>query len=459
MTKSKIFSLLLISFIGGVFLCSIVNPAPQLQGGIFVAGVIILVFALIQKNKPDFKNKLLLGICVLFLALGVWRSFEVFSYRGKPTVKNINANEKIIFSGKIVGEPDRRFNFSQYVLESEALGRVLVKTNLYPEYFYGDLLKLNGKIEAPENFSGFDYQNYLAKDNIFLISQYPEITLAGRPVNKDFYGHLLNIKKSFINIINKILLEPQASFLAALLVGAKRTLPPDLVDAFNRTGTSHIVAISGYNISIISIMLLNFLSYLFLPRRLIFWLVGIGLVLFTLIAGAGASVVRAAIMGGLLILARREGRFYQITNAIILAGAAMLFFNPYLLRYDAGFQLSFLATLGLVYLAPHFNKWFSRVPNFLSFRDNLAATLSAQVMTLPIIFFSFNRFSLIAPLANVLILPIIPLTMFFGFLAGLAGFISLKIAAIFVFPAWLMLSYQIWVVKVLSFLPFASISP
>ena len=457
MTKSKIFSLLLISFIGGVFLCSI-YPVPQLRDGILIFALLVLIVAVFKKNDPDFKNKIIFGVCVLIFAFGVWRSFEVFSYRGKAGIKNFDAGEKIIFSGKIVGEPDRRADFSQYILESEVLGRVLMKTNLYPEYFYGDVLKLKGKTETPENFSGFDYQNYLAKDNIFLISQYPEITLINRPANKDFYGYLLGIKKSFIDIINKIILEPQASFLTALLVGAKRTLPPDLVEAFNRTGTSHIVAISGYNISIVSIMLLNFLSYLFLPRRLIFWLVGIGLVLFTLIAGAGASVVRAAIMGGLLILARREGRSYQITNAIIFAGAAMLFFNPYLLRYDAGFQLSFLATLGLVYLAPHFNKWFSCLPNFLSFRANLAATLSAQIMTLPIILFGFGRFSLIAVLANVLILPVIPSTMLFGFLAGLMGFISLKMAAIFVLPTWVLLSYQIWVVKILSLLPFASIS-
>ncbi|MCX6813109.1 MAG: ComEC/Rec2 family competence protein [Candidatus Azambacteria bacterium] len=464
MTKSKIFSLFLLSFVGGVFLCSIIKIPPVYTDGILIFAFLVLAAAVFKKNDPDFKNKIIFGICILIFAFGVWRSFEVFSYQGKPAIKNSNAGlpaqtgEKIIFSGKIVAEPDRRLNFSQYILESKALGRVLVKANLYPEYFYGDILKLNGKAETPENFSGFDYKNYLAKDDIFLVSQYPEITLVERPANKDFYGHLLNIKKSFIDTINKIIFEPQASFLEALLVGAKRTLPPDLVDAFNRTGTSHIVAISGYNISIISIMLLNFLSYLLLPRRLIFWLVGISLVLFTLIAGAGASVVRAAIMGGLLILARREGRSYQITNAIIFAGTAMLFFNPYLLRYDAGFQLSFLATLGLVYLAPHFNKWFSRLPNFLSFRTNLAATLSAQIMTLPVILFGFGRFSLIAILANVLILPIIPLTMLFGFLAGLIGFISLKIATIFILPAWFMLSYQIWVVKILSLLPFASIS-
>ena len=439
-------------------MCSIIKIPPVYTGGILIIAFLALIVALFKRNDPNFKNKIILGAGILIFAFGVWRGSEVFSYRGQPAVKNINAGEKISFSGKIIEEPDRRQNFPQYVLESGTLGRVLVKTNLYPEYFYGDMLKLNSKIKPPENFSGFDYQNYLAKDDIFLVSQYPEIALISRPASKDFYGYLLGIKKSFIDIINKILLEPQASFLAALLVGAKRTLSPDLMDAFNRTGTSHIVAISGYNISIISVMLLNFLGYLFLPRRLIFWLVGIGLVLFTLIAGAGASVVRVAIMGGLLILAKREGRSYQITNAIIFTGAAMLFLNPYLLRYDTGFQLSFLATLGLVYLAPHFNKWFSRLPNFLSLRVNLAATLSAQIMTLPVVLFGFGRFSLIAVLANVLILPVVPLTMLFGFLAGLAGFISLKIAAIFILPAWAMLSYQIWVVKILSLLPFASIS-
>ncbi|MDO8743088.1 MAG: ComEC/Rec2 family competence protein [Candidatus Azambacteria bacterium] len=450
MTKSRVFLFFLLSFIGGVFLYSIIKIPFIYVSGILIMGFSAFIFG--------GKNKIIFGICILIFAFGVWRSFEVFSYNGKPAAENFGAERKINFSGKIVGEPDKRTNFSQYILENETFGRVLIKTNLYPEYFYGDILKINGKIRKPENFSGFDYQNYLAKDNIFLIGNYPEISLIERPAKKDFYGYLLNVKKSFVSNINKILLEPHASFLAALLVGAKRTLPPDLVNAFNATGTSHIVAISGYNISIISVMILNFLSYLFAPRRLIFWIIGIGLVLFTLIAGAGASVVRAAIMGGLLILAKREGRFYQITNAIVLAGAVMLFLNPYLLRYDASFQLSFLATFGLVYLAPRFEKWFSRLPDFLSFRANLSATLSAQIMTLPIILFGFNRLSLIAPLANVVILPAIPLTMLFGFLAGLIGFISLKLASIFVLPAWFLLSYQIWIVKILSSLPFASIS-
>ena len=437
---------------------SFINPAPLLRGGVFVFGIFVLSYAFFNRNHPDFREKIIFGFCILVFAFGIWRSEEIFGYKGEDAYKNFTSGEKINFIGRIVEEPDRRSDFSQYILENKSLGRILIKINLYPEYFYGDILKINGKIETPENFSGFDYQSYLAKDNIFLVSRYPETALLSRPEVKDFYGYLMSLKKSFIDIINKILPEPQASFLSALLVGAKRTLPDDLINAFNRTGTSHIIAISGYNISIISIMLLNFLGYLLIPKRIVFWIISVCLLLFTLIAGAGASVVRAAIMGGLLILAQRENRFYQITNAVVFAGAVMLFFNPYLLRYDAGFQFSFLATMGLVYLAPYFNKWLSRAPNFLSFRSNLSATLSAQIMTLPIIFFSFGRVSLIAPiLANILILPIIPLTMLFGFLAGLLGFISLKIAAIFILPTWFLLSYQIWLVKILSLLPFASL--
>ncbi len=462
MPKSKIFALVLVSFISGIFLRSVEKIPTALAAGIFVFAIFVI---LRTRRAPQgavprrFTNapQIVFGVCILSFAFGIWKSSTTFDYSGLPASQNI-AGKIISFEGKIAEEPDRRIDYAQYVVENETIGKVLVKTDLYPEYFYGDIVKIRGKVETPENGagSGFDYKNYLAKDGIFLASRYPKIDLTARPT-ASFYGRLLEFKKSFVGKINDLLAEPQASFLAALLVGARRSLPADLTDAFNKTGTSHIIAISGYNISIISIVLMNFLGFLFFPRRLIFWLVGISLVLFTLVAGAGASVVRAAIMGGLLILAKREGRMYRMTNAIIFAGAVMLFLNPYLLRYDAGFQLSFLSALGLIYISPYLEKKFSRLTDFLSLRSNLAATLSAQIATLPIIIFSFGRFSVVSVLANVLILPAVPFTMLFGFLAGLAAFVSLKIASVFIFPTWFALSYQIWIVKILSALPFASI--
>ena len=289
MTKSKIFLFLLLSFVGGVFLYSLIKIPVAATTGIFIFGFLFLIFSFFKKDR----RKIIFGFFILTLAFGIWRSHEVMNRRPPGIFPNFTGGQKAEFNGAIVEEPDRRSDFSQYVLKNERFGRVLVKTNLYPEYFYGDILKISGKIEMPESRLGvtqFDYQNYLAKDNIFLIVRYPEITMINRPESLNFYGHLLVLKKRFIGIFDKILPEPSSSFLAALLVGARRTLPDNLVNAFNKTGTSHIVAVSGYNISIVSIMILNFLSYLFLPKRLIFWIVIICILAFTLIAGAGASV-------------------------------------------------------------------------------------------------------------------------------------------------------------------------
>lgn len=450
MTKHEVFLFSLISFIGGIAFCSFITLRQLWAGGILILGVAIIIYTFFKNNfQFRLNKKILFGLCVLIFSFGLWRVAVVFNK--KSDLKKYDFQNKIILIGKISEEPDIRSDFSYYVLEVSDGNKILIKTSLYPEYFYGDAIKITGKVEEPENFNDFDYKNYLAKDGIFFISKYPRIELVNHSDTGDFYGFLLEIKKAFIDRVNKVLPEPQASFLAALLLGARRSLPGDLTEAFNATGTSHIVAVSGYNISLIGIMLFNFFGFMLMPRRIIFWLVGILIILFTLIAGAGASVVRAAIMGSLLLISKRESRIYNMKNAIALAGAVMLFFNPYLFRYDAGFQLSFLATLGLFYLSPYFEKKFKNLPNFFSFRDNLAATLSAQIATLPVILFSFGRFSWLGVPANVLVLPAIPPAMISGFLATLVSFVSVKIGSIVALVPWFLLSYQIWIVKFLSF--------
>ena len=414
-------------------------------------GIFVLIWNCYKGRQGKIKVVgLVLAFCILSFGGGLWRALSAFDNRDNSVLENFNSKEKTVLSGKISSEPDIRSDFSQYVLEISGNKKLLIKTSLYPEYFYGDILKITGKVEEAENFGSFDYKNYLAKDNIFFISRYPEITLIKREDKKDFYGYLLVLKKSFTDQINKILPEPQASFLSALLVGAKRSLPDDLIKAFNATGTSHIIAISGYNISIIAALAFNFLGFLLVPRRLIFWLVGFLIVIFTLIAGAGASVVRAAVMGGLILLAKREGRFYDMSAAIVLAAALMLFFNPYLLRYDTGFKLSFLATLGLIYLSPYFEKWFTKMPEFFSLKSNFVATLSAQIATFPVLLFDFGRFSLISIPANILILPSVPPAMLLGFLTTILSFVSLKVGSIVAVISWFLLSYQIRVAELLS---------
>ncbi len=452
MTKSKIFLIILLSFTFGVSLYSFIKTPPVVIGGVLIFAVFLIVFRIIKKDRNLF-SKIIFGFCVLAFGTGLWRAESVFTAGSGDKIY-----EHAVLIGKVAAEPDIRIDFSQYTLniaESTVQklknnGKILVKTGLYPKYNYGDTLKISGNVEVPENFSDFDYRNYLAKDGIFWSIRYPKVDLLKESESRGFYSILFKVKNSFINQINEILPEPHSSFLAALLVGARRSLPESLTEAFIKTGTSHIVAISGYNISLIGVILFNTLGFLLVPRRFVFWVTAAIIILFSLMAGAGASVVRAAIMGLLLLISKREGRFYGMTNAIIFAGAAMLFFNPFLLRYDAGFQLSFLATLGLVYLSPYFEILFMKLPNIFSFRSNLIATVSASLATLPVIIFSFGRFSAVSVPANVLILPAIPPTMLFGFSAGAISFISIKLGSFLGLIAWFLLSYQIWVISILS---------
>src|SRR3989344_4872045 len=188
--------------------------------------------------------------------------------------------------------------------------------------------------------------------------------------------------------------------------------------------------------------------------------------------GAAASAVRAAVMGILLLFALQVGRLYQIKNALILAGAIMVYLNPRVLVWDLGFQLSFAATLGLVYIEPILERWFSwgekddmmqAKKNFFkktarSAKIILATTLAAQIAVLPLLIINFGQLSLIAPLANILVLPFIPLTMLLGFLSALGGLVWIYIGKILGWVTWLFLTYEIKIIELLANLSLAAIS-
>jgi competence protein ComEC len=268
---------------------------------------------------------------------------------------------------------------------------------------------------------------------------------------------MLGIKNNFIQNINRQLSEPQSSFLGGLLLGAKRGIPDELMENFNRTGTTHIVAISGYNITIIAVLLLAVCRNLGVPRQRAFWLIIIALVFFMLITGAQSSVVRAVVMGIVMLIAKQLGRLSRITNTLVLTAVIMLICNPKILLFDAGFQLSFLATAGLIYLSPLLERPFAWLPNHFQIRESFIATASATIFTLPLILFQFGRLSLVAVIVNILILPVIPFAMGVGFLSGLFSYIFQPLATVLSWIVWLMLSYIIQVAKIFSQLSFASI--
>jgi len=230
-----------------------------------------------------------------------------------------------------------------------------------------------------------------------------------------------------------------------LLKGLKK-----IQDEFSRTGLSHIVAVSGYNVSMIAVLLMSTLIVCGLYRQQAFWGALLGIGLFTLLVGAPASAVRAAIMAAVALLATRLGRLGNPTNAILCAACVMLCANPLLLRYDIGFQLSFAATIGIFLFTPF---------ALLSLRlgDVMATTVAAELFVLPIILFHFHAVPTLSLFANMLVLPLVPLSMLLGSLAGVLAMLFPMGAAVFGFPAFLVSHSILAIVHFFAARSFASV--
>jgi len=460
LTKAKLFLFSCLFFILGVGLGSIFSFSFFMSYIILCLAVVIFIL-----GRGD-KRLIILGLGGVFLFLGIIR-FNL----GLPKIDQENVafyngeKEKII--GIVSAEPDTRQDSVKLKIKTEKIfldqeerkikGNVLVKTGLFPEYSYGDRLELDCELLRPEKVEDFDYEKYLARYDIYSLCYDPRIRLLEHGQGNIIMSYLLAGKGYFLATINKILPEPQAAFLGGVLIGARRSIPDDLNQAFNRTGTTHIIAISGYNITIIAMVLLALAKGLGISRKRSFWFIVAGISFFVVITGASASVVRAAVMGLIVLLAKQIGRMSRITNALVFTAVIMLFINPKILMFDAGFQLSFLSTMGLVYLSPILEKYFSRWPELYGVKESFTTTLSAIIFTLPLIIFQFGRLSLVAPFVNILILPFIPLSMAIGFLAVVAGMIFWPLGWILGWLVWLVLSYIILVVGTFSNFGWAAI--
>ncbi|MDP3762671.1 MAG: ComEC/Rec2 family competence protein, partial [bacterium] len=354
--------------------------------------------------------------------------------------------EKVVLSGEIIEDPQWQEKFTRAALQTNH-AKILLTLPHYPEVKYGDILEIGGKLREPENFGDFDWKAYLAKDNIYFEMFLPEIRSQGPGGGWWLKRWLLASKHAYLDNLSKVLPEPQAAFMSGLTVGERSGFPAGLEEAFRKVGVIHIVVLSGYNISIISDNVSRVLQYLPVARIFRAALAAFGIVLFAILTGASATVVRASIMGLLLLWAKESGRIYEAMAALFAAAFLMVLINPKLLVFDVSFQLSFMATLGLILLSPRLEKYFLWFPNFWKMREHLLATISTQIFVLPLLLSIGGTFSWVTIPANLLILTAVPVTMFFGFLTGLAGFISYNLSQFLSWPAYMFLAYELWVVK------------
>ncbi|MFA6382842.1 MAG: ComEC/Rec2 family competence protein [Parcubacteria group bacterium] len=481
MNKSKIFLILSLSFIGGIFLRSFFDINVYIVYFLAILAVIVVSVFYPHTNSKDpkkasdkntgnisdeigvgvNKNKIILvsGCAILFFVFGIWLVGEKLS-----ETKNINQKVRV-FSGEalIAKEPVIKDNYQQIVVEillkSEApKSKVLINVGKYPEYFYGDKIKLGCNLEMPQNYEdGFDYRMYLAKDRIFYVCKSAKLELIEHDQGNKLYAGILKLKNNFNKNINQLIPFPESGLMSGLILGGSSGLPKELQNNFSRTGLTHIVAVSGYNVTILAEYLIWFFIFIGLWRKQAFWFAISGIFLFVLMTGLPSSAVRAGVMGSLLLWAMKNGRLANSRNAIVFAAAVMLVLNPLALRWDIGFQLSFLATLGIIYLFPLFEEKLNRNGKMFWLWEILFLSLSAQIFVLPIILYNFHNLSLIALLANILILPIIPLTMLLGFLMAMTNFIFAPLATVLAWLTFLPLKYETTVVNILASFNFSAV--
>ena len=349
---------------------------------------------------------------------------------------------------------------------------IRVKTKLYPRFQYGDVVEFEGKLSAPFNFKSdtgrsFDYKGYLAKDDIYYEIKsgiVMNVTQSAEGLKRDksassvmnfISSSLFSLKRSFVSHLEKTLGEPHAALAAGLVVGEKSALGAQLLEDFRTVGLIHIVVLSGFNITVVADALRRALSRL--PRIWGIVIGGVGMLLFGVLVGGGATVVRSCFMASIALVADVTRRSYNVLRALLFAALVMLIQNPTILLHDPSFQLSFLATLGLILLASPIEKRLSFIPDKFGMRGTVASTFATQIFVSPFILYMMGQLSIIGVVVNILVLPFIPLTMLAVFLTGALGFISIGVSQVFALGAHVLLAYELFMVQSFAKVPFASI--
>jgi len=427
-------------FIFGVFAASVKISFLIIVLATILAAILFLFLGYFRKIKVPFWFA---GFCLMIIVgasyYSVWVQYQIQNI-------DIVFDKKIDFQGLVMQNPERGAAQQLVVkLQPPYSGNILIKVQPYPGFDYGDMINFNGIIQNPAPAS---YADYLAKDGIFGVANIRQTELISKNNGSSIRAGLFKFKEKIILNLQKTLSAEKAAFMAGLILGERAEFSQDFKTAMKNSGVTHLVALSGYNITIIVVALSALLSY-FLSKRLTFILTTLTILAFVLMTGAEASVVRAAIMGFIVLLATQTSRVFSVRNAIVLAAFFMLVANPKFLRFDAGFQLSFLALMGIVYLSPAIKKFFkiSDASDFLALKENFFTTISAQLGVLPILISIFGGVSFVSLITNFLILSLIPLTMSLGFILAGLGFISNYLALIFGWFVNLFLSYELFIIK------------
>src|SRR3989344_2941754 len=406
------------------------------------------------------KTTLLLS-CILAISLALWNIART-EQSIMTSLEHLPMGTKLQMEGMVTGLPESRQGTITYIIELRTIaneqkrlpanGKITVRTrDIRARFVHGDMVNIDGNIERIPH----PYEKYLRAQSILGSISYATITRTGKREGSILIRALARWNNAVSARIRDLFSEPEASLLTGLLLGKRGGFSRETLTAFQTAGLTHILAISGYNITLLLIAISILLTRLPSILRLIVALTGV--TLFTLFVGASPSAVRAAVMGSIGLIALHSRHLPETRRIILWTACLMLLWNPLQLWWDASFQLSFLAVIGITDLQPILKKILQNIPEYFGIRETLIVTLAAQCTALPWAAALFGNVALLSPIANILVAPAIPFIMFMGPLALIGGTVHDLLGRILAFPCWIVLQWIIRVTETIALFPMVSI--
>ncbi len=412
---------LVVAWLSGIYLQSVLSSPAWVLG---LATPLLVAIILLWWRQ----GRVRLGAsCALFLLLGALRYASALPTFDEEHLAYYKGAGITTVTGVVVEAPDVRDRYVNLKLsarlveidgqEHEVRGLALVRTGRHPSYSYGDELRIEGQLETPPETEEFSYKEYLARQGVHSLIDFGRITLLSRGHGDPFHHALYALKGHLEETITRLFPEPSASLLTGILLGIEGKIPDALLEDFNATSTTHIIAISGFNIAIVA-GVIGSVTRRFLGTYRAALISIFAIAVYTLLVGADAAVVRAALMGSISLIAIIAGRQTYALASLAASALLMTLWNP-LLLWDVGFELSFAATLGLILLVRPWEagvrallgRWVTeeRAASLVRLLSGpLFVTMAAQLVVWPITLYYFRRLSLISPLTNFLIIPAQP---------------------------------------------------
>lgn len=426
--------------IGYLLGCLLAELLPDIQFiGLFILGfVTVLCFV-----WPQFMIRTLVLIFIGIL-LGIW--WWHASYIGWKATLPIG--ETVTITGWLTSPPQTVSSGSKAVIQvqkfsGESLGNIDnqdIKLALYfnteTELRYGESIQVKSELEIPPQTPEFDGLRYWRLRGVQAQMHIYKWDKINTPIQGNIiYAKIYSFKNYISDRMQNIIGNPEGTFLLGLLFGNPGNIPKEITESFRALGISHLIAVSGYNLTIVALWPVLLAGLI--PKKWALWSSGILALVFVIFTGAPSSIVRAAVMAWAILIGKSLGRAPHSLILIILTAVAMAFANPFAVKDDAGFILSFLAFFGLIELAPLVRKYllWLKSPNLINIASE---TFGAQIMALPYLLGAFGQLSYISPLINLIILPLMPAVMFVGILAvvlvSIPAVAFAKVAALIYYP-------------------------